>query len=91
MLTVVSYDIVDDSRRTKLAKVLKDFGARVQFSVFECRLDLAQLESLAQRLRKVIDEAKDSVRIYRVCQECAVKTVILGKGQLTQDPDVYVL
>ena len=91
MLTVVSYDVVDDRRRTRLAKVLKDFGARVQLSVFECRLDLGQLDVMARRLRKVIDESKDSVRIYRLCNECVVKTVIQGTGKVTEDPEVYVL
>jgi len=39
VVCVVSYDIVDDKRRTKLAKKLCDFGKRVQYSVFECDLD----------------------------------------------------
>ena len=34
MLTVVSYDVRDDRRRTRLAHALKDFGERVQYSVF---------------------------------------------------------
>jgi CRISPR-associated protein Cas2 len=91
VLTVVSYDIVDDRRRTRLANVLKDFGTRVQFSVFECRLDSGQLDILARRLRQVIDESKDSVRIYRICQECVTKAAILGAGELSEDPDVYVV
>jgi CRISPR-associated protein Cas2 len=46
MLIVVSYDILNDSRRTRLAHALKDFGERVQYSVFECRLDTEQLGKL---------------------------------------------
>lgn len=38
MLVVVSYDVREDRRRTRLAHTLKDFGERVQLSVFECRL-----------------------------------------------------
>ena len=91
MLTVVSYDIVDDRRRTRVAQVLKDFGVRVQYSVFECHLDLSQLAALDRRVRGAIDEAKDSVRMYRVCQECAAKTVIVGTGELSDDPSVYVV
>lgn len=33
MLIVVSYDIPNDRRRTRLAHTLKDFGERVQYSV----------------------------------------------------------
>jgi CRISPR associated protein Cas2 len=35
----------------------------------ECRLDSRQPDNLARRLRQLIDESKDSVRIYRICQE----------------------
>ena len=36
MYLVVSYDIHDDKRRNSIHKVLKNFGERIQFSVFEC-------------------------------------------------------
>ncbi|MGH9363601.1 MAG: CRISPR-associated endonuclease Cas2 [Thermoanaerobaculia bacterium] len=91
MLIVVAYDIPDDRRRTCLAKALEDFGERVQYSVFECRLEPAQIERLSARVVKLIDGEKDSVRIYRVCGECAGKIVIHGWGKVTQDPAVYVL
>jgi len=38
MLYVISYDIPDDERRLKVAKILLDFGRRVQYSVFEAHL-----------------------------------------------------
>ena len=39
MFYVVSYDISDDRRRLNLVKTLLDFGAMVQYSVFECLMD----------------------------------------------------
>ena len=39
MFYLVTYDITDDQRRTKVAKILEDFGDRVQYSVFEMILD----------------------------------------------------
>jgi len=91
MLIVVSYDVTDDRRRTRLAHALEDFGVRVQYSVFECRLEPAQIERLSARVVKLIDQEKDSVRLYRLCQECAGKVVIHGWGKVTQDPEMYVL
>lgn len=91
MLIIVSYDVPNDRRRTRLAHALKDFGERVQYSVFECRLDLDQLESLRRRLQTLIDPEEDRLRIYRLCQECIGKVEIQGAGKLTEDPDVYVL
>lgn len=90
-LIVVSYDIPDDRRRLRLANTLKDFGLRVQYSVFECRLDPEDLERLRQRLGKLVDPEADSVRLYRFCQECDEKQESFGQGGRVEDPEVYIL
>lgn len=91
MLIVVSYDIPDDRRRTRLAHALKDFGRRVQYSVFECRLTDAELGRLRLVVLQEIETDEDRVRIYRFCAECGEKTELFGSGELTEDPDLYVL
>jgi CRISPR-associated protein Cas2 len=91
MLIVVSYDVVSDRRRTRLAHTLKDFGQRVQYSVFECRLEVEALERLRHKVEKLIDPLEDSVRIYRLCLECDRQVEIQGMGKVTEDPDIYVL
>ena len=91
MLVVVSYDVRENRRRTKLAHALKDFGERVQLSVFECRLDEKQVAKLRARVAKLIEPEKDSVRIYRLCGGCAPKLELLGVGRITEDPAVFVL
>jgi CRISPR-associated protein Cas2 len=40
---VIAYDIEQDRRRNKVMSALKDYGLRVQYSVFECDLDRARL------------------------------------------------
>ena len=62
MLYLISYDIVDDDRRRRVHEKLKDFGRRVQFSVFEC--DLADVSELRGDLAGLVDEREDSIRIY---------------------------
>ncbi|MHC1712546.1 MAG: CRISPR-associated endonuclease Cas2 [Solidesulfovibrio sp.] len=69
MMVLVSYDVatsdVGGARRLRrVAKACKDFGQRVQFSVFECMVDPAQWERLKHRLLDVIDVEKDSLRFY---------------------------
>lgn len=91
MLTVVSYDIPDDRRRTKLARALEGFGRRVQLSVFECHLDDAELDRLRTALGRLADPAEDSVRIYRVCGACRDRVEILGRGLPPEETEVYVL
>ncbi len=78
---VVSYDIPDDRRRTKVMKTLNGFGKRVQYSVFECDLKQSDLERLCALLRRLIDERQDDVRIYGLCDLCVDKVVMLGLAQ----------
>ena len=49
MFYVISYDIPDDRRRGQLAKVLKGFGTRVQYSVFEAHLNRTQYDDTQTR------------------------------------------
>lgn len=91
MLIVVSYDISDDRRRLRLADALKDFGERVQLSVFECHLDDRQLDRLRHRVVSIIEAAQDSVRIYRLCASCHESLETLGQAEKTGDPKVYIV
>jgi CRISPR-associated protein Cas2 len=50
MFYLVSYDIPDDKKRTRMAKTLRDFGERVQLSVFECILDDILLKRMITRM-----------------------------------------
>jgi len=91
MFYSVCYDVKDNARRLKLAKVLKDFGTRVQLSVFEAELDDKKLERLKNRIRKILNEAEDTLRLYPLCAACMARIEVLGQGVVTQDPDVIVI
>jgi len=69
---LVTYDIQNDRRRTKIHKVLEGYGVAVQYSVFECFLSDEDYSTLRQRLRKLMDSKNplDSVRYYRLCRQC---------------------
>jgi CRISPR-associated protein Cas2 len=91
MFYLVSYDILDDKRRTRLSKMLKDFGDRVHYSVFECILTDDLLYDMKNRIKNIIDQKEDSVRIYTLCANCQKIVDIIGAGETTQDKDVYIL
>lgn len=78
MFIVVSYDIPDDRRRTRVMNTLKDFGARVQYSVFECDLKAEDYRRLRQRLNEVVNRREDNVRFYVLCQEDVKKRRVWG-------------
>jgi len=80
---VISYDISDDRTRFKVANVLADYGKRVQYSVFECRVDAKTLDKIITLL-KPFAEGNDSIRLYQLCDACVKKVVLLGRGELTE-------
>ena len=91
MLVIISYDIEDDTKRTRLHKRLKDFGPRVQYSVFEAEIGKEELEKLLQVLSAVELDADDSIRLYHICGNCKNKVSIWGKGEITEDKDYYIV
>ena len=91
MFFAISYDIGDDRRRIKVAKVLKDFGERVQLSVFEANIEETQLVRLREMVNEILDQEEDTVRIYPLCAACVSKVEIIGQGVLSQDPDFVII
>jgi len=76
---LISYDICDNTRRLRVARILLDYGRRVQYSVFECSLTESALLELLLRLERVIDYGEDSIRCYQLCESCRKKIRIMGK------------
>ena len=68
MLVLISYDVASDDtghrRLRRVARACKDYGQRVQYSVFECIVDPAQWTMLKNRLISEINHEKDSLRFY---------------------------
>lgn len=91
MFIVVVYDIKDDKRRGRVAKTMKDYGTRVQYSVFECNMDERLLERMQEQLETAINEEYDKIRIYKLCSGCIKSVQILGSGELTEDDDVFIV
>ncbi len=91
MFYVVSYDIPDTPRRTKIAKILEDFGGRVQYSVFECLLEKELLEKMVHRLEEVTKDEEDSIRVYALCANCEKVIKIIGQGEVTKEEKYYIL
>jgi len=69
MMVLVTYDVntvtPEGQRRLRqVAKECKDYGQRVQNSVFECMVDPAQFFNLRQSLIEIMDQEVDSLRFY---------------------------
>lgn len=88
---LLTYDISDDRRRTKIARELEAVAERVQHSVFEAHLMPAELEKLVKRTLKHLKKEEDSLRVYVLCQSCRGKIKTWGQGRVTSPPDLVVL
>ena len=71
---LVCYDIRDPERYRKVYKIVTGHGRRLQYSLFRCRLDDAEVEKLRWRLAQVIDPT-DSLLIIDLCPSCAARVV----------------
>ena len=74
MLVLVTYDVATVTpggarRLRQVAKACRDFGQRVQFSVFEIEVDPAEWTKLKARLEAIIDAETDSLRYYHLGAE----------------------
>jgi len=74
MLVLITYDVNTESvsgkkRLRRVAKQCKNYGQRVQNSVFECIIDPAQTLQLKNEICQIIDIEKDSVRFYYLGDE----------------------
>lgn len=59
------YDIASNRRRTKLAKILESYGARVQYSAFEFTLNSVKYKEMISQASKMAD-SEDSIRVYEL-------------------------
>ncbi len=69
MLILVTYDVRTSDpggagRLRRVAKTCRDYGQRVQFSVFEIEVDPAQWTKLRAKLESLIKPEQDSLRYY---------------------------
>lgn len=83
MMVLVSYDVsTQDSggarRLRRLAKRCRDFGQRVQYSVFEIEVDSAQWVKLKAELCAIVDAGTDSLRFYYLGKNWQTKVEHVG-------------
>ncbi len=79
MHILISYDVPEDKRRTKIHKILKSYGQWMQYSVFECTdLTDTQYAKLRSRLGKVIKPEADSILFFPLCACCQAKIERIG-------------
>ena len=89
MRCVISYDIEEDRKRTRLANLLLDYGDRVQKSVFEAELTAEALQELLAKATRELEE-EDNLRVYPLCGSCEERIQNFGRpaGLLEEGPRI---
>ncbi len=88
---VIAYDIPNDRRRLKVARLLERYGERVQYSVFEMWLTAEEWDQLQKQLQRLISEKDDQIRIYRLCAACRERIITLGQGDPLPPPGTVIV
>lgn len=83
---IVAYDIADPKRLVKIAKIMCDYGVRVQKSIFEVSVTKGISTEMKVRIEEVIVDVEDGIKYFPVCEKCAGTVEVIGQGRYT-DPD----
>lgn len=96
MYVLVTYDVdtttdAGKKRLRRVASACKDYGQRVQNSVFECMVTDAQLCLLKERIKEIIDTACDSIRIYHLSKSSHGRVEVMGKETAFNIEDALIV
>lgn len=88
----MAYDVTSNRRRRHLAKLLEQYGVRVQKSAFEARLTVRERETLVRAAERIIDTDCDRFTIYPVAKPQERGVVHLGPARpAVSNPDYYLI
>ncbi len=92
MRYLVVYDISDPKRLYRVAKILEDYGERVQKSKFEIQIGDREFKIMYARIADVIEPSEDGVKYIPLCEKCLAKIEVIGLGELVDpDADYYII
>ncbi len=95
MFVIISYDVETTSsegrvRLRRVAKILESYAQRVQKSLFEANIDYGTYLLVRDKLLKIIDAEKDSLRFYHLGKGWKRKIEHYGKKE-NYDPEGLLL
>jgi len=78
---LVGYDIAEPRRLQRVARLLEDYGQRLHYSVFLCRLEAGEMRRLRQGLLHIVDLEEDRLFFLRLCRGCIDALEQMGQGR----------
>mgnify|MGYP000023879314 CR=1 FL=1 len=77
------------ARRARLATALKGWGYRLQESVFQLRLEPAELDEVRRQVTEIINQANDVIHLYPLCDSCLARSEVDGTSPALDDAGLY--
>ena len=77
-------------RRSKIAKILLNYGNRVQKSVFEMVVEESYYRECLGQLKQFVT-SEDTIRIYKISHSNAQTTVLLGGAQKIESNPLFLI
>lgn len=91
-MLIVSYDFTNDKTRAKFAKFLKQYGNRIQYSVFSVSNSPRVLRNILAevdiRYKKQFKDT-DSIVLFSTCEGCKKKIIRYGYARHEEKDVVY--
>jgi CRISPR-associated protein Cas2 len=81
-MVLIAYDISSNKRRNRISTLLKSFGFRIQYSVFEATLSRDSLKTLREKIVNYLEE-HDNLKIF--CLANSSKSWEYGRSDLEKD------
>jgi CRISPR-associated protein Cas2 len=90
---LILYDIKNEKRLVKVAKLLESYAVRVQKSVFEITAPNSIIICLKNKIEKVIELEYDFVLFFEICEKDWQKQQLYGinKNFETEDTKFKIL
>jgi CRISPR-associated protein Cas2 len=91
MNMIVAYDIADPKRLNRIARIMKEYGHRVQKSIFEADIDERRFAEMRRRVEFSMVREVDGVKYFPLCDRCADTLVALGLCKVHPVDEDYLL
>lgn len=74
-----------------MAKEILGYAERVQYSVYECYLKRNKYLELLEKIKKIINEQEDNVRVYSLPKDQIQNVTVFGNVNLVEDRNYYIV
>jgi CRISPR-associated protein Cas2 len=91
MNMLVTYDIADPRRLNRVAKIMKDYGLRVQKSIFEVDVTIARFKTMRRRIEHELEPLEDGVKYFPLCGKCSGVWLHIGLGTVQWDENDWLV